>query len=244
MAQMSSEEALNGIFNILDTMVVQQQREREKSPEVKADETVINLLNGIVEKAKDNTVAAVGEQLEKLAKGLTAMKEVDHDMIDHVATSIGNVNKVLNNLQVNDTTIANVEKFIDTMAKIGEINTEGSKKIIEFINNLQINDPKATMQNISIVIGTVKAMNIIAATDMKVLQDNLANLDVKTGERIGKFIEVFIDSIEKSNPDNKEIKELIQPISDLMAGLSDIVNTGVWKMSISLNPIKGYLLGR
>ena len=244
MAQMSSEEALNGIFNILDTMVVQQQREREKSPEVKADETVINLLNGIVEKAKDNTVAAVGEQLEKLAKGLTAMKEVDHDMIDHVATSIGNVNKVLNNLQVNDTTIANVEKFIDTMAKIGEINTEGSKKIIEFINNLQINDPKATMQNISIVIGTVKAMNIIAATDMKALQDNLANLDVKTGERIGKFIEVFIDSIEKSNPDNKEIKELIQPISDLMTGLSDIVNTGVWKMSISLNPIKGYLLGR
>lgn len=130
------------------------------------------------------------------------------------------------------------------MAKIGEINTEGSKKIIEFINNLQINDPKATMQNISIVIGTVKAMNIIAATDMKALQDNLANLDVKTGERIGKFIEVFIDSIEKSNPDNKEIKELIQPISYLMAGLSDIVNTGVWKMSISLNPIKGYLLGR
>lgn len=130
------------------------------------------------------------------------------------------------------------------MAKIEEINTEGSKKIIEFINNLQINDPKATMQNISIVIGTVKAMNIIAATDMKALQDNLANLDVKTGERIGKFIEVFIDSIEKSNPDNKEIKELIQPISDLMAGLSDIVNTGVWKMSISLNPIKGYLLGR
>lgn len=130
------------------------------------------------------------------------------------------------------------------MAKIGEINTEGSKKIIEFINNLQINDPKATMQNISIVIGTVKAMNIIAATDMKALQDNLANLDVKTGERIGKFIEVFIDSIEKSNPDSKEIKELIQPISDLMAGLSDIVNTGVWKMSISLNPIKGYLLGR
>ena len=117
-------------------------------------------------------------------------------------------------------------------------------RIIEFINNLQINDPKATMQNISIVIGTVKAMNIIAATDMKALQDNLANLDVKTGERIGKFIEVFIDSIEKSNPDNKEIKELIQPISDLMAGLSDIVNTGVWKMSISLNPIKGYLLGR
>ena len=130
------------------------------------------------------------------------------------------------------------------MAKIGEINTEGSKKIIEFINNLQINDPKATMQNISIVIGTVKAMNIIAATDMKALQDNLANLDVKTGERIGKFIEAFFGSIEKSNPDNKEIKELIQPISDLMAGLSDIVNTGVWKMSISLNPIKGYLLGR
>lgn len=100
------------------------------------------------------------------------------------------------------------------------------------------------MQNISIVIGTVKAMNIIAATDMKALQDNLANLDVKTGERIGKFIEVFFGSIEKSNPDSKKIKKLIQPMSDLMAGLSDIVNTGVWKMSIGFNPIRGYLLGR
>ena len=167
MAQMSSEDALNGIFNILETMVAQQQKEEAKSPEAKADETVISLLTGIVEKAKDKAAATVGEQLEQLAKGLTAMKEVDHDMIDHVATSIGNVNKVLSNLQVDDNTVANVEKFIDTMAKIGEINADASLKMVDFINNLQLNDPKAAMQNISVIIGTVRAMNIIASNDMK-----------------------------------------------------------------------------
>ena len=43
MAQMSSEDALNGIFNILETMVAQQQKEEAKSPEAKADETAISL---------------------------------------------------------------------------------------------------------------------------------------------------------------------------------------------------------
>ena len=195
MAQMSSEDALNGIFNILETMVAQQQKEEAKSPEAKADETVISLLTGIVEKAKDKAAATVGEQLEQLAKGLTAMKEVDHDMIDHVATSIGNVNKVLSNLQVDDNTVANVEKFIDTMAKIGEINADASLKMVDFINNLQLNDPKAAMQNISVIIGTVRAMNIIASTDMKSLQENLSRLDVRVADRVGTFVKKVVDYI-------------------------------------------------
>ena len=62
MAQMSSEDALNGIFNILETMVAQQQKEEAKSPEAKADETVISLLTGIVEKAKENE-EEVGNEL-------------------------------------------------------------------------------------------------------------------------------------------------------------------------------------
>ena len=244
MAQMSSEDALNGIFNILETMVAQQQKEEAKSPEAKADETVISLLTGIVEKAKDKAAATVGEQLEQLAKGLTAMKEVDHDMIDHVATSIGNVNKVLNNLQVDDNTVANVEKFIDTMAKIGEINADASLKMVDFINNLQLNDPKAAMQNISVIIGTVRAMNIIASTDMKSLQENLSKLDVRLADRVGTFVKKFVDALKKTNPNDEAIQKLIEPISKLMYGLSKIVSTGVWNMSISLNPIRGYLLGR
>ena len=244
MAQMSSEDALNGIFNILETMVAQQQREEAKSPEAKADETVISLLTGIVEKAKDKAAATVGEQLEQLAKGLTAMKEVDHDMIDHVATSLGNVNKVLSNLQVDDNTVANVEKFIDTMAKIGEINADASLKMVDFINNLQLNDPKAAMQNISVIIGTVRAMNIIASTDMKSLQENLSKLDVRVAERVGTFVKKFVDALKKTNPNDEAIQKLIEPISKLMYGLSKIVSTGVWNMSISLNPIRGYLLGR
>ena len=41
---MSSEEALNGIFNILDTMIKEDEKEKKKKKEHKADETIIDLL--------------------------------------------------------------------------------------------------------------------------------------------------------------------------------------------------------
>ena len=44
MAQMSSEEALNGIFNILDTMVNQHEEKKKETLEQKADSTIVSLV--------------------------------------------------------------------------------------------------------------------------------------------------------------------------------------------------------
>jgi hypothetical protein len=61
---MSSEEALNGIFNILETMIIQEEKDNKKIKNNESDKTIIDLLNGIVEKAKDKAAASVGQQLE------------------------------------------------------------------------------------------------------------------------------------------------------------------------------------
>ena len=57
---MSSEEALNGIFNILETVMVKGEEDKKKKNERKLDDTIIELLEGIVDKAKDKAAASVG----------------------------------------------------------------------------------------------------------------------------------------------------------------------------------------
>ena len=116
---MSSEEALNGIFNILDTMIKEDEKEKKKKKEHKADETIIDLLQGIVETAKkDKTGEAAGQQLEALAKGLKSMKDVDTKTLETVSKSINRINKLLKELKVPDNIDENIENFINALNKL------------------------------------------------------------------------------------------------------------------------------
>ncbi len=244
MAQMSSEEALNGIFNILDTMVSQQQEKKKETIEQKADSTIISLLQGIVETAKEESAATVGEQLEKLSKGLVSMEQIDNDVLNKVATSIGNVNTVLSSLKVDDNTFTNIDSFLKAINKMTEINAEGAKKIVDFIQGLTIQNSKSVGRSVGIIKAVVETMSKLVALDMIKLQENIGKLDVKTAQRLGKFISALVSSISKTKLKNKDIQKIIKPIGDLMGGLSALVTSNVFKMQISLNPIRGWLLGR
>ena len=244
MAQMSSEEALNGIFNILDTMVNQHEEKKKETLEQKADSTIVSLLQGIVETAKDESAATVGEQLEKLSKGLVAMESIDNDVLNKVATSIGNVNTVLSSLKVNNDTFDNIDSFLKAINKMTEINTEGAKNIVDFIQGLTLQNSKQVGRSVGIIKAVVETLGTLVAIDMIKLQSNINKLDVNTAERAGKFITALINSISKANPKQKDIERLIKPIGDLMGGISKLVDSNVFKMKISLNPIRGWLLGR
>lgn len=244
MAQMSSEEALNGIFNILDTMVSQQQEKQKETIEQKADSTIVSLLQGIVETAKEESAATVGEQLEKLSKGLVSMEQIDNDVLNKVATSIGNVNTVLSSLKVDDNTFTNIDSFLKAINKMTEINAEGAKKIVDFIQGLTIQNSKSVGRSVGIIKAVVETMSKLVALDMIKLQENIGKLDVKTAQRLGKFISALVSSISKTKIKNKDIQKIIKPIGDLMSGLSAVVTSNVFKMQISLNPIRGWLLGR
>lgn len=244
MAQMSSEEALNGIFNILDTMVNQHEEKKKETLEQKADSTIVSLLQGIVETAKDESAATVGEQLEKLSKGLVAMESIDNDVLNKVATSIGNVNTVLSSLKVNNDTFDNIDSFLKAINKMTEINAEGAKNIVDFIQGLTLQNSKQVGRSVGIIKAVVETMSTLVAIDMIKLQKNINKLDVKSAKRMGKFITTLINSISKANPKQKDIEKLIKPIGDLMSGISKLVDSNVFKMKISLNPIRGWLLGR
>lgn len=244
MAQMSSEEALNGIFNILDTMVNQHEEKKKETLEQKADSTIVSLLQGIVETAKDESAATVGEQLEKLSKGLVAMESIDNDVLNKVATSIGNVNTVLSSLKVNNDTFDNIDSFLKAINKMTEINAEGAKNIVDFIQGLTLQNSKQVGRSVGIIKAVVETLGTLVAIDMIKLQSNINKLDVNTAERAGKFITALINSISKANPKQKDIERLIKPIGDLMGGISKLVDSNVFKMKISLNPIRGWLLGR
>ena len=244
MAQMSSEEALNGIFNILDTMVNQHEEKKKETLEQKADSTIVSLLQGIVETAKDESAATVGEQLEKLSKGLVAMESIDNDVLNKVATSIGNVNTVLSSLKVDNDTFDNIDSFLKAINKMTEINAEGAKNIVDFIQRLTLQNSKQVGRSVGIIKAVVETMSTLVAIDMIKLQKNINKLDVKSAKRMGKFITTLINSISKANPKQKDIEKLIKPIGDLMGGISKLVDSNVFKMKISLNPIRGWLLGR
>ena len=244
MAQMSSEEALNGIFNILDTMVNQHEEKKKETLEQKADSTIVSLLQGIVETAKDESAATVGEQLEKLSKGLVAMESIDNDVLNKVATSIGNVNTVLSSLKVDNDTFDNIDSFLKAINKMTEINAEGAKNIVDFIQGLTLQNSKQVGRSVGIIKAVVETLGTLVAIDMIKLQSNINKLDVNTAERVGKFITTLINSISKANPKQKDIEKLIKPIGDLMGGISKLVDSNVFKMKISLNPIRGWLLGR
>ena len=244
MAQMSSEEALNGIFNILDTMVNQHEEKKKETLEQKADSTIVSLLQGIVETAKDESAATVGEQLEKLSKGLVAMESIDNDVLNKVATSVGNVNTVLSSLKVDNDTFDNIDSFLKAINKMTEINAEGAKNIVDFIQGLTLQNSKQVGRSVGIIKAVVETLGTLVAIDMIKLQSNINKLDVNTAERAGKFITALINSISKANPKQKDIERLIKPIGDLMGGISKLVDSNVFKMKISLNPIRGWLLGR
>lgn len=244
MAQMSSEEALNGIFNILDTMVNQHEEKKKETLEQKADSTIVSLLQGIVETAKDESAATVGEQLEKLSKGLVAMESIDNDVLNKVATSVGNVNTVLSSIKVNNDTFDNIDSFLKAINKMTEINAEGAKNIVDFIQGLTLQNSKQVGRSVGIIKAVVETMSTLVAIDMIKLQKNINKLDVKSAKRMGKFITALINSISKANPKQKDIEKLIKPIGDLMGGISKLVDSNVFKMKISLNPIRGWLLGR
>lgn len=244
MAQMSSEEALNGIFNILDTMVNQHEEKKKETLEQKADSTIVSLLQGIVETAKDESAATVGEQLEKLSKGLVAMESIDNDVLNKVATSIGNVNTVLSSLKVDNDTFDNIDSFLKAINKMTEINAEGAKNIVDFIQGLTLQNSKQVGKSVGIIKAVVETLGTLVAIDMIKLQANINRLDVKSAKRMGKFITTLINSISKATPKQKDIEKLIKPIGDLMGGISKLVDSNVFKMKISLNPIRGWLLGR
>mgnify|MGYP006338217879 FL=1 len=66
------------------------------------------------------------------------MESIDNDVLNKVATSVGNVNTVLSSLKVDNNTFDNIDSFLKAINKMTEINAEGAKNIVDFIQGLTL----------------------------------------------------------------------------------------------------------
>ena len=227
---MSSEDALNGIFNILETMVNQEEEKKKKSTEEKADKTIIDLLQGIVDQAKTDAGATAGQQLEELSKGLNSMKNIDHESLDKITISIINVNKALNSIKVDDNTVNKIDNLIDVIDRLANINVNTSKNIIKFIEGFKLNNYEDHIKSVTAMSKIIDMLVRLSNTDLKSLNDNVNKLNPKIAERLTKFIDTLINSLQTHKLSSQDVNKLIKPIKDLFVGLSSVVTSNIFKL--------------
>ena len=132
MEQYTSEQALNGILNIIQTVVDQHQKKQESAAQNKTGDLITELLSGVA--AASSKDVSIGTQVEALSNGMKAMKDAgvtdrDAKMVAGMITSIGQAIKTLEFSDVNN---ASVIKMAEALVLLGGI--QGN--IIDNINYL------------------------------------------------------------------------------------------------------------
>lgn len=144
---------------------------------------------------------------------------------------MSSINKAASDMSLVDTskatTVLDTVKNISLVsAEIEKLNVDNSKKLSDFLKNVSV------------------AFDTFARLDFKKLQDNVKVLDKDISVQLGNFIDRFIGSISSKTLKNEDITKSLIPLSQLMNGLSTILSVDLTKVKVSLNPLKGYLIGR
>lgn len=237
MAQLSSEEALNGIFNILDTMVSQQQAEKNKTPETKADETIISLLTGVVEGAKDNAIGNASEQLEKLAKVLHALSDLNEESMKTISSTIG----AINNLTKLD--------LVKINSIMNDFNPDAGKKIGKFVSNIYESIKEANLSDKEIKeliqpVGTLmKGLTGIINSNIFEMKTSLNPFKGRMlGRQLGQFINAFVNAAGDTKIDDsmKNISSLLDPLAKFADPNSKV---SLFKFIKVFNKVNANLIG-
>ena len=88
----------------------------------------------------------------------------------------------------------------------------------------------------------MEALELLSKVNMKKVVRNIKRLDPDLAKNITDFVESIIKRFDKI--DKAKVAKSLKPINDLLSGISNIISTNVFKMKISLNPIRGWLIGR
>lgn len=86
------------------------------------------------------------------------------------------------------------------------------------------------------------ALQVLSKINMRKVVKNIKKLDPDLAENISDFVNALIKQFEKF--DKTKIEATIKPIQSLLESISAVISTNVMKMKISLNPIRGWLIGR
>ena len=133
MEQYTSEQALNGILNILSTVVDDYQRSREQSAKQQESSDIIAQLLGGVSAAASKDVG-LGQQIESLSNGMKTLKEsgVTESDVRLVADMVSSLGAAIHNLELSEVNMASMVSLSQALSLLGSYDGE----IIENINRL------------------------------------------------------------------------------------------------------------
>lgn len=244
MGELSSEQALNGIFNILQTMITQQNEQKEKQDKGETDDKVKNLINGLI-KANDNKqTEAVGQQLEKLAKGIQDLAAIDEQKLNTVSAVVQNITNLFGSLKIDNNTEKNIDTFFNIFKKFAELNEESSQGLAKFMQNLALQNSEDIQKGLVAFVNSIQVMDMLTKVDIDKAIKKIEKLDnANVGEKIANFITNIGKHLDKIQ-NSAELSNTVNNINNIFGGLASIINTNIWNMKLNLSSFNAWLLGR
>lgn len=117
-------------------------------------------------------------------------------------------------------------------------------RLTEFMTQMQLglSSNTGTEELLKATQNVMSALSMLSKVDMGKVVKNIKKLDPDLADNIVKFINTLIKQFEKI--DKNKVQQSLIPISNLFNAISAIISTNVLKMKLSLNPIRGWLIGR
>lgn len=260
MAQYTSEEALNGILNILETVVNNQSA---PSGSNQTGDLVTQLLAGVAGAANVNV--SLGDQVQQLASGMAIMTEAgitdsDAQTVSHIISEIGNA---LGSIHIDEDSIKSVAVITATLQSLGKIdkdvidninnlkglNVSTAKNIVKFISSLDFTKIEALKDEKMGV--ALKNLSIFMNSIVSILERNTTGivglLNPVRAWLLGKAIGIFFSRMVAAIP-KKKIEIELKGVADLLKALDPLIapnsKYSIKRLKKVVNEENGLLIGK
>ena len=198
MEQYTSEQALNGILNIITTVVNEhvQRQENAQSNKNQTGDLITELLGGVA--AGSSQGVSLGSQVEALSKGMSALKDAgitdnDAKTVAGMISTLGDSIKSLEFTEANIDAVQSVaqalvllgsidEEIIDRINRLSRLKLNVAEALAEFINTLARVDG-----NVNNVVMQMRNIGHIDKDTIANIQ-SLGSIDVKIADSVIKFL--------------------------------------------------------
>ena len=215
MLQMSSEEALNKIHDMLGSMMSMYAQEDKNRAEGKSEDNVSKLIKGLIDNADNKAAAGAGQQLESLAKGMQEINKLDKTAINEIAASINTINGVLNRFRFPDNLTENIQAFVNAIRRLGDIDAGMSKNLNAFLNELNIKNVSQLQQSMDVILNTVQSLAIINKMDMSQFSKNIKELDPSIARTLTEFMSSIAEGMKSELASEEGIKSATSTLQAL-----------------------------
>ena len=184
------------------------------------------------------------------------IKELDPSVAQRLTTFLLSLSEGFKSEIGSDNGIKNVSGVMQALSILSAIDTSSLSRNIkelepdiarslttflnEMYNGIVLKKDGALL--ISASKNVMEALELLSKVNMRKVVKNIKRLDPDLAKNITDFVEAIIKRFDKI--DKVKVAKSLKPINDLFNGISAVISTNVFKMKISLNPIKGWLIGR